>query len=54
MPLDWRELDDKALRPDGVTIRNIFERLEKLKDPWKDFRARAASLKTAAQKLRRL
>ena len=54
MPLDWRELDDKALRPDGITIRNIFERLEKLKDPWKDFRARAASLKTAAQKLRRL
>ena len=51
-PLDWRELDDKTLRPDGVTIRNIFARLEKRKDPWKDFRARAAGLKTAAQKLR--
>ncbi len=53
-PLDWRELDDKTLRPDGVTIRNIFTRLEKRKDPWKDFRARAAGLKQAAQKLRRL
>jgi len=53
-PIEWRELDDKTLRPDGVTIRNIFERLENRKDPWKDFRARAAGLKTAAQKLRRL
>ena len=58
-PLDWRELDDKALRPDGVTIRNIFERLEKrpvgkIDDPWKDFRTRAAGLKQATQKLPRL
>lgn len=56
-PLDWRELDDKSLRPDGFTIRNIFQRLEKMRktgDPWKDLRARAASLKQAAQELRRL
>ena len=58
-PLDWRELDAKGVRPDGVTIRNLFERLEKMPpsktdDPWKDFRARAASLKQAAQKLRRM
>jgi bifunctional non-homologous end joining protein LigD len=56
-PLDWRELDEKSLRPDGVTIRNIFQRLEKMRktdDPWKDLRARAASLKQAAQELRRL
>jgi len=53
-PLDWRELDDKSLRPDGVSIRNIFVRLEKKKDPWSDFRASAASLKKAAQKLRKL
>lgn len=53
-PLDWRELDDKALRPDSFNIRNVFARLEKGKDPWSDFRARASSLKKAAQKLRRL
>jgi len=53
-PLDWSDLEDKTLRPDGVNIRNIFERLEKRKDPWKDFRARAAGLKQAAQKLRRM
>lgn len=53
-PIDWRELEDKTLRPDGVTIRDIFQRLEKKKDPWKDFRASAASLKKAAQKLARI
>src|SRR5271165_3783222 len=26
-PIDWDELDDPALRPDGFTIRNIFGRL---------------------------
>jgi bifunctional non-homologous end joining protein LigD len=26
-PIDWDELDDSSLRPDGFTIRNIFGRL---------------------------
>jgi len=26
-PIDWDELDDPALRPDGFTIRNVFDRL---------------------------
>jgi bifunctional non-homologous end joining protein LigD len=26
-PIDWDELDDPSLRPDGFTIRNIFDRL---------------------------
>jgi bifunctional non-homologous end joining protein LigD len=26
-PIDWDELDDPLLRPDGFTIRNIFDRL---------------------------
>jgi len=56
-PLHWDELDEKTLRPDGFTIANIFQRLEKMgkaDDPWKDFRARAASLKQATEKLRQL
>jgi len=53
-PVDWGELDDKSLRPDGFTIGNIFERIEKRDDPWKDFGARAAGLTQASKKLERL
>jgi len=53
-PLEWKELDRKDLRPDGVTIRNVFERVEKLGDVWKDFARRAVSLKKARKKLESL
>jgi len=53
-PLEWKELDRKDLRPDGVTIRNVFEPLEKLGDVWKDFARRAVSLKKAREKLESL
>ena len=53
-PLDWKELDRKDLRPDGVTVRNVFGRLEKVGDLWKDFARRATSLKKARQKLEKL
>jgi bifunctional non-homologous end joining protein LigD len=37
-PLLWEELDDPGLRPNAVTILNIFDRLKSLGgDPWKDF-----------------
>jgi len=35
-PLQWEELDDPGLKPDGYNIRNIFARLERTGDPWKD------------------
>jgi bifunctional non-homologous end joining protein LigD len=44
VPLPWSELRHKNLRPDGVTIRNAFERLEHIEDPWKDFWKVSASL----------
>jgi bifunctional non-homologous end joining protein LigD len=50
-PLRWSELDQKGLRPDGVTIRTVFGRLEKSGDHWKDFYRRAISLKAARRKL---
>lgn len=37
-PLEWAELRSKNLRPDGVTIRTIFDRHKKIGDPWKDLR----------------
>jgi bifunctional non-homologous end joining protein LigD len=53
-PLDWNELWRVELRPDGVTIRNIFERLAKVGDLSEDFWRRAASLNTAREELEKL
>jgi bifunctional non-homologous end joining protein LigD len=44
-PIDWSELQKRDLRPDGTTIRNVFDRLEKTGDPWRAFRRHSASLK---------
>jgi bifunctional non-homologous end joining protein LigD len=52
-PLEWYELR-KSLRPDGITIRTVFERLEEVEDPWKDFWRRAASLDKARRGLEKL
>jgi len=54
VPLDWAELKNKNFRPDGVTVKTIFSRLEKVEDPWKDIRRRAASLGKAAGKFERV
>jgi bifunctional non-homologous end joining protein LigD len=54
VPLDWRELTREDLRPQGVTIRTVFDRLEALGDLWADFRRRGASLATARRKLEKL
>ena len=49
-PLHWNELAKGELRPDGVTIRNAFDRLQKVGDPWADFWQRRASLDRARRK----
>jgi bifunctional non-homologous end joining protein LigD len=54
VPLEWNELRRKDLSSDGVTIRSVFKRLEKVADPWADFWRRAASLAKARQKLEKL
>ena len=51
VPISWRELDDKGFRPDGVTIRTIFDRLKSVDDPWKNFWRRRVSLKRVGAKL---
>jgi len=35
-PLHWNEVDSRRLEPDRYTIRNIFDRLKNMDDPWKD------------------
>ena len=42
-PITWDELDRRDLRPDRWTISNVFDKLEKCEDPWKDFFRRAGS-----------
>ncbi|HEY0719229.1 MAG TPA: DNA polymerase ligase N-terminal domain-containing protein, partial [Streptosporangiaceae bacterium] len=34
-PIDWDELDDPALRPDGITVRTVFGRLSDRGDPFR-------------------
>ena len=51
VPLDWSELTKKSLRSDGVTIRSIFDRLEKVEDPWADFWRSGVSLARARRRL---
>jgi bifunctional non-homologous end joining protein LigD len=34
-PIDWDELDDPGLRPDAITIRNVWDRLAERGDPFR-------------------
>jgi bifunctional non-homologous end joining protein LigD len=53
VPLDWSELGKKNLRSDNFTIGNVFDRLDKGSDPWRDFWRSGVSLATARRKLER-
>ena len=53
VPLDWSELGKKNLRSDSFTIRDVFDRLDKGPDPWREFWRSAVSLATARRKLER-
>jgi bifunctional non-homologous end joining protein LigD len=33
-PITWEELKDPKLRPQSYTMKNIFKRLARVKDPW--------------------
>jgi bifunctional non-homologous end joining protein LigD len=51
VPLRWSELRNKNFRADAVVMQTVFERLDQIEDPWKDFWRRATSLKKARKKL---
>jgi bifunctional non-homologous end joining protein LigD len=35
-PIDWDELEDPALRPDGWSIRTVLRRITERGDPFRD------------------
>jgi bifunctional non-homologous end joining protein LigD len=54
IPISWDELSKRTFRPDGVTIRSVFDRLERVDDAWNDFWRNAVSLKRALGKMEEL
>ena len=34
MPITWPDVENDSLRPDGVTIRNVWDWLKGRDDPW--------------------
>jgi bifunctional non-homologous end joining protein LigD len=50
-PIAWSELDDPALRPDGVRLRELRARLDERGDPWRDLRANVGSASAALGRL---
>lgn len=50
-PLDWDELGNKKLNSQSYNVRNIFRRLGRKTDPWKDLPRLGRSLKEARRRL---
>ncbi len=53
VPVRWDEVKKSRLKPDGFTIKNIFHRLSRTRDPWVDFRRHRHSIKKAAARLKK-
>lgn len=53
-PLDWEELDRPDLGPQRYAIKNLFRRLSRKADPWRDINRHAASLRKARDRLARI
>jgi bifunctional non-homologous end joining protein LigD len=51
LPLEWNELG--KVRPDGYDIGTTLRRMQKKKDPWRDFRKQAQSLKDVIGRLKK-
>jgi bifunctional non-homologous end joining protein LigD len=50
-PLDWDEVGKKDLNAQSYHVGNIFRRLGRKEDPWKDFFKKSNSLTKARKKL---
>jgi bifunctional non-homologous end joining protein LigD len=50
-PISWDELS--RVTPQQYTIKNIFQRIARVKDPWKDMQKKACALTQAWKKLRK-
>jgi len=53
-PLTWNELDDPALKPDGIRLKGFAERRAATGDPWFGWRAHPGSVAKALAKLQKL
>jgi bifunctional non-homologous end joining protein LigD len=53
-PLDWEELDRSNINSRKYTIKNIFQRLSRKEDPWKDFFAHPHTLNKHRKALDRM
>ncbi len=53
-PLKWKELDDPKLTSQKFNISNIFKRMDKIGDAWKDFDKYAGSIKNAQKLLKKV
>jgi bifunctional non-homologous end joining protein LigD len=51
-PLEWAELDDSNLGPRRYTIRNLFRRLGRKRDPWADIARHTRALAEARARLK--
>jgi len=50
-PIDWEELENSSLTPQTYNIKNIFLRLEKKHDPWRDINRHSVFITSARKKL---
>lgn len=50
-PLDWDELSDSKLDAQRYNIKNIFQRLSRKSDPWKELSRLGRSLVQARRRL---
>lgn len=50
-PIDWEELKNSYLTSQTYNIKNIFLRLGKKHDPWRDINRHSASITSARKKL---
>lgn len=50
-PISWAELS--TVTPQQYTIKNIFQRIARVEDPWKDMQKKACGLTQARKKLRK-
>jgi bifunctional non-homologous end joining protein LigD len=53
LPIDWDEVRSPSLRPDGATIKTVWRRMGRRKDPWAEMGKAARSLAKARQGLHR-
>lgn len=52
VPVDWEELSNTSLHSQSYNIKNIFKRLGKISDPWKDINTGKNGLKKARKILK--